>query len=472
MPVWIIVLALTAIRVGALIFDQTDLFVDESQYWLWGQELAFGYFSKPPMIGWVLHLFDYLNPNNLPWLVRIPAPLFHAAAALILARIVARVFPDVATAPALATAIYLSSPIVAVGSYLISTDTIMIPFLLGSIWMMVLARDRVGNILAVAAGVLLGGAFLAKYAAIYALLGMILAQLFRPDFRLRAAQNVALASAFLVAISPNLIWNIQNDFTTVGHTATNIGWVEKGIDLNFGGLGVFMLSQIFALGPVWAFGVFWAVRKGRDAPAFVFAFFSLPVLAIVSLQAFLDKAYANWAFVGLMTAIPLVVIWVHRARVARWVLAFGFGLNLFLSAIVPVSMVAPGMFHQLGMGTMVDRQIGQAATTRAIISEAVEHDIGAVVSANRAILADLYFTGENSGLEYYSISSSHGPAHYYAMEHPLPDDLSGSVLFIGPVPDKCSAASIDLGKTPPVPAYRRKGIQLWQVDAACLIAQR
>ena len=40
------VVALTLYRIAFLWFDQTDLFVDESQYWLWGQKFDFGY--TPP----------------------------------------------------------------------------------------------------------------------------------------------------------------------------------------------------------------------------------------------------------------------------------------------------------------------------------------------------------------------------------------------------------------------------------------
>ena len=49
----IIMFAVTLWRVVMLYFNATDLFVDEAQYWLWGQNLDFGYYSKPPMIAWV-----------------------------------------------------------------------------------------------------------------------------------------------------------------------------------------------------------------------------------------------------------------------------------------------------------------------------------------------------------------------------------------------------------------------------------
>ncbi len=46
--------ALTIIRVVALQFSVVDLFFDEAQYWAWSQELAAGYFSKPPLLAWII----------------------------------------------------------------------------------------------------------------------------------------------------------------------------------------------------------------------------------------------------------------------------------------------------------------------------------------------------------------------------------------------------------------------------------
>jgi hypothetical protein len=50
LPALVFVTAVTLLRWVFLALDRTDLFVDEAQYWLWGQHFAFGYYSKPPMI--------------------------------------------------------------------------------------------------------------------------------------------------------------------------------------------------------------------------------------------------------------------------------------------------------------------------------------------------------------------------------------------------------------------------------------
>ena len=42
------------IRMAAITMTPLEFGVDEAQYWLWGQHLDFGYYSKPPLIGWYL----------------------------------------------------------------------------------------------------------------------------------------------------------------------------------------------------------------------------------------------------------------------------------------------------------------------------------------------------------------------------------------------------------------------------------
>jgi 4-amino-4-deoxy-L-arabinose transferase-like glycosyltransferase len=46
--------ALTIIRLIGLRYSVVDLFFDESQYWAWSRDLAFGYFSKPPLLAWII----------------------------------------------------------------------------------------------------------------------------------------------------------------------------------------------------------------------------------------------------------------------------------------------------------------------------------------------------------------------------------------------------------------------------------
>ena len=61
MPVfWAVVFLLTAYRFSMLWVSVLPLHFDEAQYWIWAQNLDWGYFSKPPLIAWMIALWQYL----------------------------------------------------------------------------------------------------------------------------------------------------------------------------------------------------------------------------------------------------------------------------------------------------------------------------------------------------------------------------------------------------------------------------
>ena len=66
----IAIAAITAIRVAVLILSPLDLYPDEAQYWWWSQNPDWGYFSKPPMIGWVIWLTTAFF-GDAEWAIRI-----------------------------------------------------------------------------------------------------------------------------------------------------------------------------------------------------------------------------------------------------------------------------------------------------------------------------------------------------------------------------------------------------------------
>ena len=75
--------ALLALRLAGLYANATDLVVDEAQYWSWSRELAFGYFSKPPMIAWVMHGASAICGDG-EMCLRAASPVLYTAAAFML----------------------------------------------------------------------------------------------------------------------------------------------------------------------------------------------------------------------------------------------------------------------------------------------------------------------------------------------------------------------------------------------------
>jgi 4-amino-4-deoxy-L-arabinose transferase-like glycosyltransferase len=70
--------ALTFFRILALAANGTDLFADEAQYWAWSRELAAGYYSKPPLIAWIIAGASQVCGDG-EFCVRLPSALIHGA---------------------------------------------------------------------------------------------------------------------------------------------------------------------------------------------------------------------------------------------------------------------------------------------------------------------------------------------------------------------------------------------------------
>ncbi|MBL3560966.1 ArnT family glycosyltransferase [Rhodovulum sulfidophilum] len=467
-PAAAVVLAVTALRVWLLWLNRMDLFVDEAQYWLWGRELAFGYYSKPPMIGWVIRAATELAGSDAPFWVRLPAPLFHAATALILGRIAAGLWG--ARAAIWVALGYVTLPMVAVGSILISTDTIMFPFLALALgfWIKMLSRSTAASGWALAAGVALGLAFLSKYAAIYYPLCAALAALLIPSARPRLRDAGLALLAFAATISPNVIWNLQNGMTTLEHTLDNADWVRApseraGFDIS--GLTEFLGSQFAVFGPVLFAALLLAVLRWarQDAPTRLMLVFALPVVAIVSVEALLSGAYANWAAAAYLAGTLAVL-----PRLGRGWRISSFAINGTVALALPVlGVFAP--VASLGGHPLLERYLGRADMSTTILDIAEADGDSAIMADNRDLLADLFYTGRDRGVSIYAPPPAGRAPNHYALRHALPDELEGDVLYVaGGTPPACAEGVTPLADlAPQTGAYRGKRIRIFRLPASC-----
>ncbi len=243
-PALAIVAAVTVARGLALAFDRTDLFVDEAQYWLWGQRFDFGYYSKPPLIGWLIRAVTDLAGSSAPFWVRLPAPVLHGLTGMILAALAARIAGR--GAAIWAAALYVTLPFTAVGSAMISTDTVMAPFFAAGLlffWRLGESR-RTGDALAL--GLCAGFAFLAKYVALFLPAGIVLAVLVAPARRIGWGNALLATLAFALVIAPNVAWNMTHQFATLEHTMDNVGWLRAGesAGLNWASMGGWLAAQV------------------------------------------------------------------------------------------------------------------------------------------------------------------------------------------------------------------------------------
>ena len=86
-----VVAAITAARLIWLAVQSAGLYPDEAQYWFWAQHPAFGYYSKPPLVAWLIWLTTAAFGDS-EFAIRLSAPLLHAGAAGIVYAIAARLY--------------------------------------------------------------------------------------------------------------------------------------------------------------------------------------------------------------------------------------------------------------------------------------------------------------------------------------------------------------------------------------------
>jgi 4-amino-4-deoxy-L-arabinose transferase-like glycosyltransferase len=460
----LLVLAITGLRVVLLAFDRTDLFVDEAQYWLWGQHLDFGYYSKPPMVAWAIRAATELGGDGRFW-VRLPAPLCNAATALLLGAAAAPLAG--ARAAVWVTAAWLTLPMVALGSLLISTDIVMFPFLAAALIAYLASLRGAGLAVACLGGIALGLGFLSKYAALYLVFGALLALPLRP--RLGFRQALGFLAGFLLAAAPNLIWNLANGAPTLAHTLDNADWVRDPgarAGLHPGAWAGFVAAQFIVFGPVLFGALLWlaATWRRRDGATRRLLLLSLPVVALVSLQALVSHAYANWAAAAYLAGTLATLPWL-LAR-PRW-LAASFVVNGALCLALPLAtVIAPApIWHGQ---PLLARYLGRAEMSRAIVAAAREAGLETVVAGNRDILADLFYTGRDSGLSFRSVPPKGRAANHYQMRYPFAGGAA-PVLYVAEADRAVCAGAERLGVIAPAQGvWHGHPMALWRLPGICL----
>ncbi|HVZ98926.1 MAG TPA: glycosyltransferase family 39 protein [Caulobacterales bacterium] len=333
-----------AVRIWGLVATPLNLQADEAQYWAWSRHLDFGYFSKPPLIAWVVAGATALFGDS-EWAVRLAAPVAQALAALALFGLGRSMYG--AAAGVWAGLLWLLLPGVWLSSGIMSTDALVLPLwsvALFCAWRLTVSRSWAWPI---ALGALLGLGLLAKYAMFYFVLSGALAAYWSKPARdaLTGYRWLAILGVALLIVSPNLYWNISHQFETVGHTVSNAHLTRNFMHPDE--VLEFVLSQAAVIGPVlfcalaWLFWRGWTRSSGlSDEDRFLLAFI-LPPLVLMIAQAFLSRANGNWA----ASAYPAAMVWIAGAlagsKRGRRVLIAACAVNLAMGAVFGLAAVRP-----------------------------------------------------------------------------------------------------------------------------------
>jgi 4-amino-4-deoxy-L-arabinose transferase-like glycosyltransferase len=414
-----VAVCLVGVRLILAVLDRTELSTDEAQYWFWGQDLDFGAYSKPPLIGWIIRLSTDLFGHSV-WAVRLPSVLLHALAAAAIFAFARRIAPR--PVPELAALLYLLAPGVALGSALMTTDT---PLLLAAA-VALLAQWHLGRAnaqghnapgFALVLGLALGLGLLAKYAMLFWLLGALGAALLSPKFRPARTDALLAATVLLLVVAPHLVWLYQNGFITAQHVQD----ITDGAGLSVVRPLGFLAEQLLVAGPIVAIAIVIALLRLSADPGL--AVLTLAPLLIIIVQAVRGPVLANWAVLYLVPGSVVAAQWLIRhPRLAGLSLSLGLAVSLAL----PLLKVFGTDLLRADGRPVLSRYLGHSEVADWAQATALSSGSTVLVAQDRDLLAALSWSAADTNMTIRAVPPSGRPTHHWELVAPFDPATDGN----------------------------------------------
>ncbi|HTR45724.1 MAG TPA: glycosyltransferase family 39 protein [Thermodesulfovibrionales bacterium] len=363
-------LALTIFRIYYIIDGPLDLSPDEAHYWEWSRRLDLSYYSKGPVIAYLMAFGTSLFGANV-FGARVLAILFSTLTSLLLYKL-GRELSDETTGAASAL-LFQALPLFAPFGVIFTIDSPFVFFWTLSLYFFWRAVN--GNALCVMRyevedschrsritdhgsrfywillGISTGLGLLTKYTMAFFVACAFLFLVFSKEKRaiLRSAPPYISLLISLLLFSPVVIWNAQHDWVTLRHTAGQ-AHVAEGLQISPGSFFEFVGSQFGVITPVILVLMIAAVVKDRPfsrplRASFLF-WFSAPVVLFFLLKSLQGKVQANWAMTAYLTGIiafsgVFLSSWKELRRSLKTAVLAGLALCLLVTAVA----YYPAAFH-------------------------------------------------------------------------------------------------------------------------------
>jgi len=416
-----LIIGLLVIRLITLRLSPYGLHGDEAQYWAWAQDLDWGYFSKPPMIAWII-----------------------AATTVI--------FGD-----AWACAVYSLMPAVWVSSMIISTDVALLFFWALALHAWVSVRHSPSWRWVIQLGIAIGLGMMSKYAMMFFIPPLIIALIFDTPTR-KALLSIKGGIAAILAgciVAPNIIWNISHNYATFTHTAANTNLEGKSAFFHPSEFLKFFGDQFGVFGPIpfilllitfFTLRAFIAQSKNasertddHSSSTFLYLIiFALTPLLIISIQAFLSRANANWAVSAYPSASLLLgagaaqIIdkklwrrtWLKRGLIAQ---------TVFCMLLLGIAQF-PNLVDKIGAANSVKRLRAWPQTIEAIETRFAEGHEGlpfeAIVFDHRLMFYDANYYGMAKTAPIFIWQRNSAPKNHAELTQAFTHQTEAPILLI------------------------------------------
>jgi 4-amino-4-deoxy-L-arabinose transferase-like glycosyltransferase len=290
-------------RIYFILTGPFDLSPDEAHYWEWSRRIDWSYYSKGPMIAYLIYIGTHLFGDTVLG-VRVFAVVLSAGSSFLIYRIGKERYDD--KTGFVAALLIQIVPLYSVYGLVFTIDSPFIFFWILSLYLFHRILQQSGGTegrfdfywLLLGASVGLG--LLTKYTMAFFLVSAFLFLLSSEKNRriLMTSGPYGAALMSLAVFSPVVFWNAANGWVTFKHTAGQ-AHIADGLKLSAMTFIEFIGSQIGVVTPLLFFFIIlalWRLRKTEHGSFFFW--FSVPVLVFFAVKSLQGKVQANWALPG------------------------------------------------------------------------------------------------------------------------------------------------------------------------------
>jgi len=335
----------------------TQLQSDESYYWMYSQNLAWGYFDHPPMVAFLIHLGYLLFHNELG--VRL---LFLVLSTISMA-IIVNELKEKASLLFLSLFI-LSFPLVHthISGFLALPDGPLVFFTL--LFFIVYRKflDSPGILKSVVLAFIAAAMIYSKYHAFLILFFIVLSNL----KLLKNKYFWLIVFITLLLLLPHIWWQIENHFPTLKY---HLHDRSKPFRLKYVYSNIF--SQLAVAGPLTGILIFWNLRKFRiekDLYKKALIFNIAGFYIFFFLMSFTNRIEAHWtaAIIPLLmvATYPLILEnqitrkWFVRLALPMVILFFVFRAYIALDFIPNVGKIKAGFYKRKELALEIQKMAG------------------------------------------------------------------------------------------------------------------
>ena len=419
----VVVLSLFLLKVFSISLTDFDLFGDEAQYWLWSKDLNFGYFSKPPLLAWLISVYSELFGDSFFSLKLLPILLYFCTA-LVVYDLSKNIGLDKNNAVC-CSLIFLIIPGVSFSTFIISTDVLLLLFWTLSLNELIKIKNKQDTKSFLLLGVFLGLAFLSKYAAVYFVICLLIYIIIDNSFKKFFIKNylgflLSFVCAFVI-LFPNLIWNFKNGWVTFQHTSDNANF--NNIDISFFRGVEFLLFQALMVGPFLFLGAMINLKNiNFDKSHKILLVFSMPIFVIVSIEAVIVRANANWAAPALISFYLFLYITLKNGFIKKINILFNFVFCFVFFLLV-------GLSYQ---SSIFNRINGINEYAKNILYNDLQGKISHLVVSDRLLYASLSYQLRDEDVTFLMPYRDNSKiTNHFMLSSPLKSNMNEDFILIG-----------------------------------------